>query len=352
MEEKVTIFDVAREAGVSKGTVDRVLHNRGEVSAQSAEKVRRAIEKLNFQPNLYAALLASKKAKVIACLLPSFKPGGFWGKMHEGIMHGAALKSGMNIHIQPYFYDEYSADDFNKVAKEVLQLEPDGVIMPTLFKEAVSAFAQKLAEQGIPYLYLDTKVEDDDNYLAFVGMPRHDSGILCAALLTERMTRDEVGSILIVDIKRDDGGMSDPSLKRREGFVNFIQANFPDTVLQNVYISPTDGDAIRDEMNKYFSEHRDTKYIITFNSRLYLIAQSLAEHPTPGRMVIGFDALEQNLDMLREGLAGVIIAQHIDVQATKAVEILSDYILTLKMPENKNNYTHIDILTKYNIDHY
>ena len=47
-EKKITIFDVAEKAGVSKGTVDRVLHNRGEVSRKSAEKVRKAIEELNY----------------------------------------------------------------------------------------------------------------------------------------------------------------------------------------------------------------------------------------------------------------------------------------------------------------
>ena len=53
--EKVTINDVARAAGVSKGTVDRVLHNRGEVSAKSREKVLKVIEELGFKPNLYAS---------------------------------------------------------------------------------------------------------------------------------------------------------------------------------------------------------------------------------------------------------------------------------------------------------
>ena len=55
-DKKITIFDVAECAGVSKGTVDRVLHNRGEVSKTSAEKVRKAIEELGYEPNLYARL--------------------------------------------------------------------------------------------------------------------------------------------------------------------------------------------------------------------------------------------------------------------------------------------------------
>ena len=57
---KVTINDVARVAGVSKGTVDRVLHNRGEVSAKSKDKVLKVIEELGFKPNLHASLLASQ----------------------------------------------------------------------------------------------------------------------------------------------------------------------------------------------------------------------------------------------------------------------------------------------------
>ena len=70
MEEKVTIFDVARRAGVSKGTVDRVLHNRGEVSEKTVRKVRKAIEETGYEPNLYASLLATRTPFVIACLLP------------------------------------------------------------------------------------------------------------------------------------------------------------------------------------------------------------------------------------------------------------------------------------------
>ena len=49
---KITINDVARAAGVSKGTVDRVLHARGEVSKKSREKVLKVIEELGFKPNM------------------------------------------------------------------------------------------------------------------------------------------------------------------------------------------------------------------------------------------------------------------------------------------------------------
>ena len=69
-DSKITINDVALAAGVSKGTVDRVLHNRGEVSRKSREKVMRVIEELGYKPNLYASVLASRRLQKIVCIIP------------------------------------------------------------------------------------------------------------------------------------------------------------------------------------------------------------------------------------------------------------------------------------------
>ena len=58
LPDKIRIKDIARLANVSTGTVDRVLHNRGEVSAKSREKVEKVLKEINYQPNIYASALA------------------------------------------------------------------------------------------------------------------------------------------------------------------------------------------------------------------------------------------------------------------------------------------------------
>ena len=55
---KATIEDVAVEAGVSVATVDRVLNGRAAVRPQTAERVEKAIRRLNYQPDRLAARLA------------------------------------------------------------------------------------------------------------------------------------------------------------------------------------------------------------------------------------------------------------------------------------------------------
>ena len=49
-------------AGVSAGTVDRVLHNRGDVSVSSREKVQKVLDEIDYHPNMFAIGLAAEKA--------------------------------------------------------------------------------------------------------------------------------------------------------------------------------------------------------------------------------------------------------------------------------------------------
>lgn len=67
-DQNYTIKDIARMAGVSAGTVDRVLHNRGDVSEKSKEKVQKVLDEINYQPNVFAIGLAAKKKYVTTCM--------------------------------------------------------------------------------------------------------------------------------------------------------------------------------------------------------------------------------------------------------------------------------------------
>lgn len=78
--KNVRISDIARMAGVSVGTVDRILHNRGKVSKTAQEKVNRVLQEVEYRPNLMARSLALKKQFNIAALIPAFPAGRILGK--------------------------------------------------------------------------------------------------------------------------------------------------------------------------------------------------------------------------------------------------------------------------------
>lgn len=101
--EKVTIEDVAKDAGVSITTVSRVINNVRTVKEANVAQVQAAIKRLNFQPNPTAQRLASGRLNAIALIMPRFK-GMFHSfyitQIIEGVGVGAdRLKLDLLLHI-------------------------------------------------------------------------------------------------------------------------------------------------------------------------------------------------------------------------------------------------------------
>lgn len=72
IQKSVTIKQVADETGVSIQTVSRVINNRYDVSAETREKVQKAIERLGYQPNAIARGLASKRSRTLGLVTYDF----------------------------------------------------------------------------------------------------------------------------------------------------------------------------------------------------------------------------------------------------------------------------------------
>lgn len=83
-----TISDVARRAGVSIATVSRVLNGTVPVQQKKAERVRAAMDELQFVPRTAARVLASKRTNTIGLILPEIS-GAFFPPMLRGIEAGA-----------------------------------------------------------------------------------------------------------------------------------------------------------------------------------------------------------------------------------------------------------------------
>ena len=68
-----TLKDVAREAGLTVGTVSRILNNRGYISSNAREKGEEAMKKLNYRPNEVARSLHGKSTNTIGLIVPHIK---------------------------------------------------------------------------------------------------------------------------------------------------------------------------------------------------------------------------------------------------------------------------------------
>ena len=84
MSKKVTIYEVAKKAGVAISTVSRVLNDSPNVSEQTKTKVQSAIDELNFRPQVSARKLASKEPQMLAVAVPSFTTP-FFNEVLKGV---------------------------------------------------------------------------------------------------------------------------------------------------------------------------------------------------------------------------------------------------------------------------
>ena len=86
-------------AGVSAGTVDRVLHNRGDVSAASREKVQKVLDEIDYHPNMFAIGLAAKKRYRVLCIIPYYVEHDYWYSVAEGINRAAQELRPFNVSV-------------------------------------------------------------------------------------------------------------------------------------------------------------------------------------------------------------------------------------------------------------
>ncbi len=100
--KKITIQDIAREAKVSISTVSRVLNNGAAVADEKREAVFKAVDKLGYQPNVFARGLASGQSKTIGVLTP-YISSPFYGEMMRGIVEGL-FNSGYSVLFSEVFW--------------------------------------------------------------------------------------------------------------------------------------------------------------------------------------------------------------------------------------------------------
>lgn len=94
-KDNITIYDIAKEVGVSPASVSRVINGTGYVSAEKTLQVQKVIEKYKFQPNAIARGLTNKQSKTIGMLLPDVR-NPFYATIFVAIEE-EAIKNGYNV---------------------------------------------------------------------------------------------------------------------------------------------------------------------------------------------------------------------------------------------------------------
>ncbi|WP_255763306.1 LacI family DNA-binding transcriptional regulator [Fulvivirga maritima] len=181
-QKNIRIKDIAKMAGVSVGTVDRVIHRRGRVSEEARKKVEKILNQTGYQPNLLARTLGSNKTLRLVALTPDPEQDEYWALSYSGIEQAVGEWSQYSVEIIPKHFDLYNSNEFSKTVAEVMTLEPDGVLIaPIFFRESEELF-KALKKLSIPYVLFNTKIANSSS-MCFIGQDLYQSGRVAAELL-------------------------------------------------------------------------------------------------------------------------------------------------------------------------
>jgi LacI family transcriptional regulator len=349
IEGKIRIKDIALLAGVSEGTVDRVIHNRGKVSTGSMEVVNQVMEKLNYTPNLLARSLATRKRTRLVCIIPKYYSGDYWDAVNSSFDLAAKDFEDYNVTLEKIYFNQLNASSFTKNVESVFLKLPDGVILSPFFREETQLFISRLAEQNIPFSFFDSMIENTD-FLTYYGQDSFQSGYVAAKLLCSNLPDNS--EILIVRTKRRKG-FSNQTSNRQKGFHQYIetQAVKKHIRLIEILLSDAAEKSNLSLLRKTFRQNKSIKAAITFNSKVYRLANYLELLKQTEISVTGYDLLKENVICLKRGSVSYLIAQRPEKQVYCSVRDMCRKILFGKSV-TKINYVPIDILMEENIDHY
>lgn len=348
MQKKIRIKDIARMAGVSSGTVDRVLHNRGNVSEDARKAIEKVLEQVNYEPNIHISALSLKKRYKIAVTTPQFSRGAYWESIHNGIEH--ALKEYENIkvdyHVFTYNqYDIYSCKDtFDKIAN----FDMDALIIGPTFKEETIDLCKTMDERSIPYIFVDSTIEET-NPLAFFSADHYTVGRLIGHLITSIIPED--ANVGLLQAVRTGDSSANTTILRKKGFYDYLSNNGYKNEIMNIPFSVSNPENNESQLSQFFGNNADIPGIVVMNSRGNYIANYLYNNNIKGVKMICMDLTAQNIEALKKGQIDFIIGQDPEYQGFYSMKTLLEYLI-FKKPVVKQNYVQLDVLTSETVDYY
>lgn len=346
MRKNIRIKDIALKAGVSIGTVDRVLHKRGEVSDETNAKIQQIIDELDYRPNLLASSLASKKSILFATLMPKAEnPHSYWSKPQHGVEKAMNQLKAYGVRIQQFYFEMDDSASFSVEAEKLLLASPDGVMLAPWAKREAIQLTRKLDERQIPYIFIDANLQET-NPAGFVVQSSFDSGFLAAKLIDWGVKDQSI--ILLIHAARESDNASHLLLRER-GFTKYFEEKKSNHQIIKMEISGC-SDEIFTHLNKKGLDPCDVKGVFVTNSKVHLAADCFKSKCLAPK-IIGYDLIPQNISLLKEGKIDFLICQKPELQGFHAIQLLFDHIVK-KESIRKENYTSIDLITKENIDFY
>lgn len=342
------IKDIAQKAGVSIGTVDRVLHNRGNVNEQTKNRILEIVKELDYKPNIVAQGLAVRKKNLkLGFLIPNSKKHPFYTDIRNAAEKEAKELEQFGVQVTFVdldFYKMESQSYWISISQQLLEM--DGMAVISIEYPEMHDLLKKAEKNNIPVVFYNHYFENE-KFLAYVGCNYRDAGRLAAGLCALAGGEDARVCIYSEFYDREiEENSANYFLKqdRLSGFQFEIAERYPDMKIQDMRLLSDN------QIDNYLSaqemlrKYPDTNIVYVENPGDYGICEAIYRADEKQQIrIITNDIVDQQIEMIRKGMISATICQEPDKQGSMPLEILFQYLAYGTCPENQMCYTNLSI---------
>ncbi len=344
-----TMKEIAEAAGISIGTVDRIIHNRGRYSEKTAEQVRKVMKDLNYIPNIHARGLKQTKKHVFAVVLPhKDQDGGYWRLVEKGILKAAEELASFGNDVRVFPFDRYSSASCIDTLSIALSSDAEGLLIAPCLPNDMRGL---LDQTDIPFILIDTDIPDLRKRTAYIGQDSRQSGILSGKLMTlliaGKTSDADAPFVLIVEPP----GSNYHLYNRIEGFCYYMNAVMPDVNIMTVKAEIDDENHFHSILEEFCKNKPALPLgIFAANSSVYYIASFLEKEGDEYTSVplVGYDIIPGRESAVEKGTIDFILTQQPESQGYRGITMLYDTIV-LKKEISKEVIMPLNIITRENI---
>jgi LacI family transcriptional regulator len=193
----LTIRDIAKLAGVSRGTVDRVLHNRGRVDPEVEQRIKAIVRECNYQPSRAAQQLSMRKQKLRIGFVCRIDQNGFWSIVIRSADKAEQELAEYGITIEKRYFDYCQPETQLEMINELVALDISALVIVPLDDPLIRQRLQELSDQGIVVILLQSEISGFSPF-CYIGSDYYIGGRTAAGLL-HNFTAGRPAKILLLN---------------------------------------------------------------------------------------------------------------------------------------------------------
>ncbi len=335
-----TMKDIADLAGVSRGTVDRVLNHRGAVNAQTAEKIMEIVRALDYRPNKAGTALAAQKKKYRIGVILFSEHNPFFDEVMEGVRRKAAELQDYGIATLTRRI-EFDADAQLLAISELMEEGIHGLMLAPYNHRCIREKIDELVTAGIPVVTVNTDI-DGSRRMAYVGSDYFKGGCTAAGLFA-LMTAGDMKLGIIT-------GSSSVlcHTERVAGLKSTLEASYPRIHVTEILENHDDEFKSYTLTRQLLERHPDMNGLFFAAAGVHGGCRAVEESGRRPK-IITFDEVPTTLEMLKKGVISATISQQPYRQGAESLDLLFEYLTSGAVPGKERFFVDHSIIIRENM---